>query len=133
MKLYRGIISKEYIEHNDQTENHFKYGWRKILEYREKGDLSYPEELNDIVIYLYKIQSLTRQYFTDNKRITEKYIKSEGGLIIEIDVPIEDILNYFIIEFQNYSKRRDQFEVTYLVHSKNLLENKSKWKMQILK
>lgn len=133
MKLYRGITSKEYIEHSEQIENRFKDGWRKILEYREKGDLSYPEELNDIVIDLYKIQSLTRQYFTDNKTITEKYIKSEGGVIIEIDVPMEDVLNYFIIEFQNYSKRRDQFEVTYLVHSKNLLENRSKWKMQVLK
>lgn len=133
MKLYRGITSPEYLEHTEEVESRFKDGWRKILEYREKGDLSYPEELNDIVIELYKTQSLTRQYFTDNKAITEKYIKSDGGLIVEIDVPVEDILNYFVIEFQNYSKRRDQFEVTYLVHGKVLLENKERWKMQISK
>lgn len=129
MKLYRGIASPEYLEHTEEVEGQFKDGWKKILEYREKGDLSYPEELNDTVIELYKTQSLTRQYFTDNKAITEQY----GGVVIEIDVPVEDILNHFIIEFQNYSKRRDQFEVTYLVHGKVLLENKEKWKLQISK
>ncbi len=133
MKLYRGITSKEYIEHSDEIDARFKDGWRKILEYRSGGDLSYPEELNDIVIDLYKIQSLTRQYFTDSKVITENYVKSEGGIVIEIDVPTEDMLNYFIIEFQNYSKRRDLFEVTYLVHSKTLLENKDRWKMKLFK
>lgn len=131
MKLYRGITSKEYLEHTEETENRFRDGWRKILEYREAGDLSYPEELNDVVLELYKTQFLTRQCFTDNKAITEKYIRSEGGLIIEIDVPIGDILDYFVVEFQNYSKRRDQFEVTYLVHGAVLLENKNRWKMQI--
>lgn len=131
MKLYRGITSEEYLEHTEEIENRFKDGWRKILEYRDKGDFSYPEELNTIVIELYKTQPLTRQYFTDNKVITEQYIKSEGGLVIEIDVPIEDILNHFIVELQNYSKRRAQFEVTYLVHGKTLLENKNSWKMQI--
>jgi hypothetical protein len=133
MKLYRGITSKEYLEHTEEIESCFNDGWRKILEYRDKGDLSYPEELNDVVIELYKTQSLTRQYFTDNKAITEQYIKSEGGVIIEIDVPVEDILNHFIIEFQNYSKRRDRFEVTYLVHGKILLENKDSWKLQVSK
>lgn len=133
MKLYRGITSEEYLEHTEEIENRFKDGWRKILEYRDKGDLSYPEELNDVVIQLYKTQSLTRQYFTDNKNITEQYIRSEGGLIIEIDVPIEDILNNFVIEFQNYSKRRDRFEVTYLIHGKVLLDNKDRWKLQVSK
>ena len=133
MKLYRGITSEEYLEHAAEVEGRFKNGWRKILEYRDKGDLSYPEELNDVVIELYKIQPLTRQYFTDNKAITEKYIKSEGGLVVEIDVPIEDILNNFIVEFQNYPKRRDRFEVTYLVHGKVLFDNKDRWKMQVVK
>lgn len=133
MKLYRGITSKEYLEHTEEIENRFKDGWRKILEYRNNGDLSYLEQLNDVIIELYKTQSLTRQYFTDNKNITEQYIRSEGGLIIEIDVPIEDILNNFVIEFQNYSKRRDRFEVTYLVHGKTLSENRDSWKMQISK
>ena len=131
MKLYRGITSKEYLEHTEEIENRFKDGWRQILEYRNRGNLSYPEELNDVVIELYKTQSLTRQYFTDNKAITEQYIKTEGGLVIEIDVPINEILNHFVIEFQNYSKRRDRFEVTYLVHGKTLFENKDSWKMQI--
>jgi hypothetical protein len=45
----------------------------------------------------------------------------------------DEILNNFVIEFQNYSKRRDRFEVTYLVHGKTLLENKGSWKMQISK
>ncbi len=133
MKLYRGITSKEYLEHTEEIENRFKDGWRKILEYRNRGDLSYPEELNEIVIELYKTQPITRQYFTDNKEIAEQYIKTEGGLMIEIDVPINEILNHFVIEFQNYSKRRDRFEVTYLVHGKTLLENKDSWKMQISK
>jgi hypothetical protein len=133
MKLYRGITSIEYFEHTEEIESRFKDGWRKILEYRNEGDLSYPEELNDVVIELYKTQPLTRQYFTDNKEITEQYIKTAGGLVIEIDVPINEILNNFVIEFQNYSKRRDRFEVTYLVHGKTLLENKGSWKMQISK
>lgn len=133
MKLYRGITSKEYLEHTEEIENRFKDGWRRILEYREGGDLSYPEELNDVIIELYKTQSLTRQYFTDNKAITEQYIKTEGGLVIEIDVPIDEILSHFVIEFQNYSKRRDRFEVTYLVHGKVFLDNKDRWKMRISK
>lgn len=133
MKLYRGITSKEYLEHTSEMENRFKEGWRKILERRVQGDLSYPEELNDIVLELNKTQPLTRQHFTDNKTITENYIRSEDGLLIEIDVPLEDILNYFVIEFQNYSKRRDQFEITYLVQGKVLFEKKNKWKMKILK
>ena len=132
MKLYRGITSKEYIEHTEEIENQFKSGWKKILDYR-KDNLSYPEGLNDVIIELSKLESLTRHYFTDNKEITEQYIKSSGGVLIEIDVPVEDILNHFIVEFQNYTKRRTRFEVTYLVHSKTLLENKDKWKMKVSK
>ncbi|MEN9604381.1 MAG: hypothetical protein RJB39_66 [Candidatus Parcubacteria bacterium] len=132
MKLYRGITSKDYIEHSEEFNDRFKDGWRKILNHRGK-DLAYPEKLNDIIIDLHKIQSLTRQYFTDNKKITQQYIKGQGGVIIEIDVPVEDILDNFIIEFQNYSTRKDRFEITYLITSKDLLKNKDKWKMRVIK
>lgn len=130
MKLYRGIQSKEYIEHSIELDEQFKTAWRKILTQREIGNFTYPEELNNLIIKLYKNQPLTRQYFTDNVEVAERYLKV-GGLVIELDVPIEDILDNFIIEFQNYSKRKEKFEVTYLTHSKVILENKLKWKMKV--
>jgi len=131
MKLYRGIKSSEYIEHSEAIEKTFKDGWKEILKRRETGDFAYPEDLNDTIVELFKKQPFLRQYFTDNKVVANQYVKDESGLIIEVDVPIEDILNNFIIEFQNYSKRKEKFEVTYLVHSGVLFENKVKWGLKV--
>jgi len=131
MKLYRGLQSKEYVEHTKEFESKFRLDWEYILQRREVGDFSYPEDLNSLIVGLYKSQPLTRQYFTDDKIIAERYLK-EGGVMIELDVPISDILDNFIIEFQNYSKRREKFEVTYLTHSKVILENKDKWDLKVI-
>lgn len=133
MKLYRGISSKEFIEHAGELDQRMHDGWRKILTMRESGIFSYPEELNDTIIELSKLQVYARQYFTDMKDIAERYAQSEGGSVIEIDVPLDDIEKYFLLEFQNYAKRREQFEIVYQVRGDVLFEYKDEWKLKVLK
>ncbi len=132
MKLYRGIASKEFIEHADELDQRMHDGWRTILTVRENGIFSYPEELNDTVIELSKLQVYARQYFTDMKEIAERYAQSEGGSVIEIDVPLNDIEKYFLLEFQNYAKRREQFEIVYQVRGDVLAEHKGEWKLKVI-
>ena len=133
MKLYRGLKTKEYIDRGVDIERQFKAGWVKILEYREAGDLSYPEDLNDTIVQLFKLQPLTRQYFTDNKLAAASYAKKEKGILLELTLPINDILRYFIIEFQNYSKRKESFEISYIVRGIGVSRNFKKGKLGLVK
>lgn len=131
IKLYRGLKTDNFIHRGEQIEESFNNGWRKLLEYRSQGDLSYPEELNDLVIEMNKLQQYTRQYFTDRLELAENYAKTEKGILISITVPIEDILNLFIIEFQNYSKRKDQFDVVYIAKGSDLFKKQKEWDLKI--
>ena len=133
MKLYRGLKSEEYREFTDSLIAKFNEGWKKILEIREKGNLKYPGHLNPVIVGLFKHQYLVRQYFTDDKKIADTYAQKEGGLILEIDVPIKDLLVYFILEFQNYPKRKTSFELTYIVKGVELFSHQEKWRLKISK
>ncbi len=133
MKLYRGLKSSEYKKFDPQIEEEIKNSWRKILELRAKGEYSYPEVLNEMILKSKKISNLKDQHFTDNQEIAYQYAKKEGGMVIEIQVGVDDILNYFMIEFQNFTKRRELFELVYVVSSKDLLENSSRWNLREIK
>jgi hypothetical protein len=129
MKLYRGLKSSHFVERNKEVEQKFNEGWRQVLSLREQGDLSYPEHLNKVIIELFRLQGYTRQYFTDDRSIALAYAKAEHGVLVEIDVSVDDILEHFIIEFQNYSKRRQSFEVTYIVRGADLAKYTKRWKL----
>src|SRR3989344_2771217 len=133
MKLYRGLKRIEYGELDNKTINKNNESWKKILEIRKTGNLIYPSDLDALVKELFRTQCLTRQYFTDNKKVAKRYAKNEGGQLIEIDVPINDLLKYFILEFQNYSKRKKSFEITYLITGKNLIKKSKDWNLKIKK
>lgn len=130
MKLYRGIKSNEITFRAPEEEQQYREKWLEILKKREKQEYSYPEELNKDIIELQKLNKLSYQHFTDHKEIAEYYVKKENGSLIEIDVPLEEIIEHFTLEFQNYSKRRERFEIVYIISSKVLLENKDKWGMK---
>ena len=130
MKLYRGTKEK-YKPFSKEIEKEINSGWKKILEKREVGDLKFPEELNTTITSLSRLQKLHRQYFTDNKKIAESYAKENNGSLVEIELPKEEIVKNFIIEFQNYSKRKESFEIVYLIESKNILKNKEKWNLKV--
>ena len=127
LTLYRGLKTDNFIHRGKEIEKEFSEGWRELLRYRAGGDLSYPEELNEVVIRMNKLQSYTRQYFTDRRDLAESYAKREKGVLVSIEVPINDILEDFVIEFQNYSKRKDKFDVVYVIKGSDLYRNRKKW------
>lgn len=63
--------------------------------------------------------------------IAEGYAKKVGGLLIELNIPIKDILNYFDLEFQNFSRRKKKFELVYRVKGSLLLKNSKKWGLKV--
>jgi len=130
MKLYRGIKGSEYSEISIIDENYFA-DWEKVLKYRKDGIFEYPEELNGEIIELHKLERLHFQHFTDNKVIAERYANENNGILITIDVSTKDILKCFTLEVQNYSKRREKFEIVYVIKGIDLAKNKEKWKLVI--
>jgi len=133
MKLYRGIKSSEYKGFDSVIEKDFKSNLRKILERRKLDFVSYPEELDEVILKLKEVMRLVYQNFTDNKQIAFNYAKNEKGLLIEIDLSVEEVLKYFSIEFQNFSKRRKSFEIVYTVKGSDLEKNIKKWNLVIRK
>ncbi len=133
MKLYRGLKAVEYKEYSSEVLKKYRSNWQKILRLREKGDLDYPHDLNKDIGTLKKHEHLVRQYFTDDKKTAERYAKEQKGVLVEIDVPIGDILEHFILEFQNYTKRKERFEITYIVRGKDLVKYAESWKLRVSK
>lgn len=131
MKLYRGIKTNSFRLRTPEEERGFQEKWRKILELREKGKFEYPEHFNKEVIELHDQARLSYQHFTDNREIAERYAKNEEGILIEITVPIAEVLEYFTLEFQNYSKRKEQFEITYTVSSDILADKQEEWQLKL--
>ncbi len=132
MKLYRGLKSSEYKEFNSKILTNLSRAWNKIIKIREKSH-KYPGKLNSIINNLFNHERLIFQNFTDNKKIAESYTRREKGILLEINVPIKDIIKYFKIEFQNYTKRRKLFELIYVVKGIDLSKNSKKWKLKIKK
>ena len=131
MKLYRGIKSNTFSLRTQKEEHSFKSRWRHILEERERGNFAYLEHLDVAITELHKGNRFSHQNFTDRREIAERYAKNEQGILIEIDVPMADILEYFDLEFQNYPKRRECFEIVYSISGNTLTDKQYDWKLNL--
>ncbi|WP_413289223.1 hypothetical protein [Bdellovibrio sp. HCB337] len=130
LKLYRGLSSDEFSLATDGVFAQNKQAWATILERRVKSDFKYPQELDRSIISLHKNLRLEYQYFTDTKSIAEGYARKVGGLLVELSVPLKDVLEYFDIEFQNFSRRKRQFEIVYCVKGSILAKHNKRWKLK---
>ncbi len=131
LRLYRGLSATEF---NLASTDLFKANirtWREILELRVEGDFSYPHNLDHEIKALQKHLRLEYQHFTDSKIIAEGYAKKVGGLLVEIKVPLEKVIKHFDIEFQNFGRRRKQFEVVYGVKGSILTKYGRTWQLKV--
>lgn len=133
LKLYRGLKQAEFKEFDQETSKLLKEAWKIILELRANGEFDFPEDLSPVVRDIKKHEKLSRQYFTDRKETAEKYAKAEKGALVSIKVPISDVLKHFILELQNYKKRKEKFEITYCVLGETLFKNSEKWNLKVKK
>lgn len=131
LKLYRGLSSDEFNLATDEVFEQNKQAWASIVDRRAKGDFSYPKDLDRSITVLHKNLRLEYQYFTDSKPIAEGYARKVGGLLVELSVPLKDVLEYFDIEFQNFGRRKKQFEIVYCVKGSNLAKHSKRWKLRI--
>lgn len=131
LKLYRGLSSAEFNLVTDEIFKQNKKVWSSILERRLNRDFNYPHELDRQILTLHKNLRLEYQYFTDSKTIAESYARKVGGLLVELSVPFDDILKDFKIEFQNFGRRKKQFEIVYCVKGSILTKNRKKWKLKV--
>lgn len=133
LKLYRGLSSDEFHLATDEVFNGNKSAWAAILTHRAKGDLKYPASLDKSITSLHKNLRLEYQYFTDSKSIAEGYARKVGGLLVELTVPVKDVLEHFDIEFQNFGRRKKQFELVYCVRGSALVRYKKQWRLKVEK
>lgn len=132
MKLYRGLKSSEFKDFSDDIQSSLKKTWTAILKQRSQSDWSFPANLNNEIVRAEKLLRLQRQHFTDRRDIALNYATTNKGSLVEIDIPQSHILKHFRLEFQNFAKRKSNFEVVYVVESSLLQKNRKKWKMKIL-
>lgn len=132
MKLYRGINAQEFSHFTPEIALVLKNTWRSILETRADGDFRYPEEMNEEILEASRLARLQRQNFTDDKDIAFKYAQAKGGVLIEVDVSIDDIVNNFTIELQKFAQRKKSFEIVYVVDSEILFLSAKKWKLKTI-
>ena len=131
MKLYRGLKSSEFKHFSEDIASDLRKTWDAILIRRSKGDLSFPKFLNEEISRAEKLLRLQRQHFTDRREVALGYAKANKGALISIDVSQKEILDYFRLEFQNFSKRKTSFEIVYVVDSILLYKNRRKWKLKV--
>ena len=133
LKLYRGLSSDEFNLATDEVFERNKETWASIINRRVEGDFEYPQELDRSITLLHKNLRLEYQYFTDSKSIAESYARKVGGLLVELSVPLKDVLEYFDIEFQNFGRRKKQFEIVYCVKGSILAAQSERWKLKTTK
>jgi hypothetical protein len=131
LKLYRGISADEFNIASEKLFKENKKVWTSIIERRVKGKFDYPQDLDRAITSLHKNLRLEKQYFTDSKAIAEGYAKKVSGLLIEMTVPLKDVIEHFEIEFQNFGRRKKQFEIVYCVRGSVLGKNSKKWDLKI--
>lgn len=131
VKSYRGIKSREFSYLTPQMAAELEETWLKSLKRRAIGDFSYPEGLNERIFSAAKTPRYRRQYFTDRREIAMAYARSHRGLLVEIEVPLKEILASFAIEFQNFALRKKKFEIVYSVESRLLMERGRRWKLRV--
>lgn len=132
MKLYRGIKAQEFSLFTPAVAAELRSTWKEVLADRARGKFDYPHHKNDRILTASRLVRLQRQHFTDRKEIALAYAKANGGLLIEIDLPIDQILEHFTIEFQNFTQRKKKFEVVYVVDASKLSVQSKKWKLKVL-
>lgn len=130
LKLYRGLSSDEFNLATDGVFKENKRVWSSILANRTNGDFDYPHELDRPITTLHKNLRLEYQYFTDSKVIAEGYARKVGGLLVELSVPLNDVLKHFDIEFQNFGRRKKQFEIVYCVKGSTLAKYGKRWRLK---
>jgi hypothetical protein len=133
LKLYRGLSSDELILATDDVFKENKKVWSSILEHRLNEDFDYPQELDRPITTLHKNLRLEYQYFTDAKLIAEGYARKVGGLLVELSVPLNDVLKHFDIEFQNFGRRKKQFEIVYCVKGSTLAKYGQRWRLKTVR
>jgi hypothetical protein len=133
LKLYRGLSSDEFNLATDDVFKENKKAWASILARRVRRDFEYPQELNRSITALHKNLRLEYQYFTDAKPIAEGYAKKVGGLLVEVSVPVEEVLEFFDIEFQNFGRRKKQFEIVYCIKGSILAKYGKRWKLKTVR
>jgi hypothetical protein len=131
IKLFRGLSANEFQLASNSLLKQNKRIWASILERRAAGQMDYPTALNESITSLQNNLRLERQYFTDSKKIAETYAKKVGGVLVEIQVPLKDVVSFFDIEFQNFGKRKKNFEIVYCVKAAALLKNRKKWNLRV--
>ena len=89
--------------------------WRSILAKWLLGSIGYPLEMDRDLKRLQKNLRLERPYFADSRDMAEGYAKKVKGILMEISVPLKDVLNHFDLEFQNFTQRKFRFEIVYCV------------------
>jgi hypothetical protein len=95
-----------------------------------KGNFKYPQQLDRSINALHKNLRLEYQYFTDSKVIAESYARKVGGLLVELSVPLNEVLKHFDIEFQNFGRRKKQFEIVYCVKGSTLAKYGKRWRLK---
>lgn len=133
LKLYRGLSSDEFHLATEDVFKGNKNAWASILENRASGDFGYPASLDQSITRLHKNLRLEYQYFTDARQIAEGYARKVGGILVELNVPLTDVLEYFDVEFQNFSRRKKKFEIVYCVKGSILAKKGRRWKLKIVK
>ena len=133
MKLFRGINADEFSHFSPEVADGLLSTWAKILKRRDRGDFKYPAAINSEILEASKVIRLQRQHFTDNEIIAREYARKNSGLLVELDVPVNDVLKHFTLEFQNFGHRKKNFEVVYVVEASNLFAHAKKWKMKTRK
>lgn len=133
MRLYRGLKERDVQLYSPAVQGKVWDSWSKLLQKRARGNFSYPSELDAEVRSLEKLGRLSYQHFSDDERTANAYAKQENGVVIEIDVPLSDIKKYFMLEFQNFSKRKKSFEIVYIVRGADLHRSSKKWKIKMKK
>lgn len=130
LKLYRGLSSDEFNLATDEVFEENKKAWASILAHRVRKDFKYPQKLDRSITSLHKNLRLEYQYFTDAKLIADGYAKKVGGLLVEVSVPVEDVLEFFDIEFQNFGRRKKRFEIVYCIKGSILAKHSKRWKLK---
>jgi hypothetical protein len=133
LKLYRGLSSEDLYFATNEVLKQNKRTWSSILYYRVNGNFKYPEQLDRSIIDLHKNSRLEYQYFTDSKIIAEGYARKIGGILVELSVPFNDVLKHFDIEFQNFGRRKKQFEIVYCVKGTTIAKYDKQWRLKVQK
>lgn len=131
LKLYRGLSAEEFQLASKDLAKRNKATWSAILEKRARGDFRYPAELDQAILALHRDLRLEYQYFTDTKSIAEGYARKVRGLLVELSVPVADLLAHFDVEFQNFGQRKKRFEIVYAVRGATLARLGAKWKLKV--